>query len=112
MRIDFKPQRLLDNLVYEEKIANGFMRLFQTSGKKPKTIAMEYSSLDSLGHAYPKEYYVTAYKVYDNKSNLLKMMDRQVTATANSETAIVKRSLDGRYNKSLTVRNNQTVTKI
>lgn len=111
MRIDFKPQRLLDNLVFEEKIVGGVRRVFQTQGKKAKTIEMELSNLDSLGNAYPKEYYVSSYKVYGNDSSLLKMMNRQVTDTANSETSLVTRNFDGRYDKSMIVRNNQTVTK-
>lgn len=111
MRIDFKPQRLLDNLVFEEKIVGGIKRVFQTQGKKAKTIEMELSNLDSLGNVYPKEYYVSSYKVYGKDSSLLKMMNRQVTDTANSETSLVKRNFDGRYDKSMIVRNNQTVTK-
>lgn len=111
MRIDFKPQRLLDNLVFEEKIIGGVRRVIQTQGKKAKTIEMELSNLDSLGNAYPKEYYVSSYKVYGKDSSLLKMMNRQVTDTANSETSIVKRNFDGKYDKSMIVRNNQTVIK-
>ncbi len=112
MKIDFKPQKLVNSLVFEEKIPNGIRRVLQTSGNHSKTIDMELSKLDSLGNAYPKEYYVSSFKVYDTKdSSLLKMMHRQVTGTTNSETAIVTKRPDGKYDKALIIRNNDIVKK-
>lgn len=112
MKINFKPQRLLSNLVSEEKIPNGIRRIIQTEGKKARTIDMEFSNLDSLGNAYPKEYYVSSFKVYDTKnSSLLKMMQREVTGTANSVTNVVTKNLDGKYDKAMIVRNNDSITK-
>ncbi len=112
MKIDFKPQRLVNSLVLEEKIPNGIRRVLQTSGKNSKTIDMELSNLDSLGNAYPKEYYVSAFKVYDTKnSSLLKMMHREVTGTTNSVTALVAKRPDGKYDKAMIVRNNDAVKK-
>lgn len=112
MRIDFKPQRLLRNIVLEEKIPNGIRRIVQTEGKRSRTIDMELSNLDSLGNAYPKDYYVSSFKVYDTRtSRLLKMMNRQVTGSANSETALITKNDFGRYDKSFIVRNNDKVNK-
>lgn len=112
MKIDFKPQRLLNSLVFEEKIPGGVRRVLQTSGKKSKTIDMELSRLDSVGNAYPKEYYVSSLKVYDTKdSSLLKMMNREVTGTANSVTTLLTKRPDGKYDNSMIIRNNKTVSK-
>ncbi len=112
MKINFKPQRLLSSLVTEEKIPNGIRRIIQTEGQKARTIDMELSHLDSLGNVYPKEYYVSSVKVYDTKSsNLLKMMQREVTGTTNSVTNLVTRNYDGKYDKSLIVRNNGSIIK-
>lgn len=112
MKIDFKPQRLLSSLVTEEKIPGGVRRILQTEGPKARTIDMELSHLDSLGNAYPKEYYVSSVKVYDTKSsNLLKMVQREVVGTTNSVTNLVTRNYDGKYNKSMIIRNNDSITK-
>lgn len=112
MKINFKPQRLLNNLVSEEKINGGIRRILQTSGRKSRTIDMELSNLDSLGNAYPKEYYVSSFKVYDTKSStLLKMMTREVTGSSNSVTALVTKNDFGKYDKSTIVRNNTSITK-
>lgn len=112
MKIDFKPQRLINSLVLEEKIPNGIRRVMQTSGRNSKTIDMELSSLDSLGNTYPKEYYVSSFKVYDTRSSsLLKMMHREVTGTSNSVTALVTKRPDGKYDKAMIIRNNDVVKK-
>ncbi len=112
MRVDFKPQRLLRNLVLEEKIPNGIRRIIQTQGKNSRTIDMELSNLDSLGNPYPGDYYVSSYKVYDTKSSrLLKMMDRQVIGTANSQTALITKNASGKYDNFIITRNNDKITK-
>lgn len=112
MRINFKPQRLLNSLVFEEKIPGGVRRVLQTSGKKSKTIDMELSRLDSVGNAYPKEYYVSSLKVYDTKdSSLLKMMNREVTGTTNSVTTLLTKRPDGKYDNSMIIRNNDVVKR-
>lgn len=112
MRIDFKPQRLVSSMVLEEKIPNGIRRVLQTEGKVPKTIDMELSSLDSLGNAYPKGYYVSSYKVYNTKnSQLLKSMRKEVTDSQNSVITLAEKNVYGKYDKSLIVRNRNFVTK-
>lgn len=110
MRIDFKPQRLLKTLALEEKMGNTVRRLIETAGKKTKTIDMELTNIDSLGNVYPKGYYVSSFRAYDEKGNLTKMMSRSVTDTANSETHLSKRMSDGKYQKGTIVRNNTTVS--
>lgn len=110
MRIDFKPQRLLQTLALEEKMGNTVRRLIKTEGRKPKTIDMELTNLDSLGNVYPKGYYVSSFKVYDEKGKLSKMMNRTVSDTSNSETYIIKKRHDDKYEKGMIIRNNTTVS--
>ena len=114
MKINFKPQRLISSMVMEEKIPNGIRRLIQTDGKHPKTIDMELSRLDSAGESYPKEYYVSSYRVFDTKnSKMLKSLERNVTGTTNSESLVTNLNRNsGKYDRSLIVRNNTTVTNI
>lgn len=114
MRIDFKPQRLAQHLAVEEKVTNGVRRLI--SAPKGKTIEMTLNNLDSLGNVYPKGYYVSSYKTYNNKGMLEKSLDRTVTGTTNSESIVkkAKKDLDGNfsgYNTVSFIRNNKTVTK-
>ena len=113
MKIDFRPQKLVSSLVSEEKIPNGIRRILQTNGKKPRTIDMELCRLDSFGEVYPKEYYVSSYKVYNTRtSQLLKSLERNVTGSANSESLVTTLNLQGKYDKSQIVRNNKSVTVI
>lgn len=113
MKVDFKPQRLLNALVSEEKIPGGVRRILQTEGKHSRTIEMELSNLDSLGNAYPKEYYVSSFKAYNtDSSKLLKMMHREVTGTSNSVSSVVTKNMFGdKYSTSTIIRNNDKITK-
>lgn len=112
MKVDFKPQRLLSALVFEEKTPNGIRRVLQTAGKKSKTIDMELSKVDSFGQTYPREYYVSSYRVYNTDNSILdKAMTRNVISTSNSETFLTTKNNLGKYDKSVIVRNNQNITK-
>lgn len=113
MKIDFRPQKLNNVLALEETVKNGVRRLLKTPDGK--TVDMVLSNIDSLGNAYPKEYYVSSLKLYGKDSMLIKSFNREVTGTANSVTTLKKgyNTLAGNinYNEYRIVRNNNTVTK-
>ena len=83
MKLDFKPQNLINNLVIEKKTEAGIRRIFSTP---KRTIDMTISPLNS----YPKEYYVSSFNVYDNKSNLIKSMHRTVDENNKISTEVTK----------------------
>ncbi|MBS6603586.1 MAG: hypothetical protein KH301_07520 [Brachyspira sp.] len=112
MKVDFKPQRLLNVLVTEDRFPNGVRRLLQTEGRNSKIIEMEMSKLDMHGNAYPKEYYISSMKVYDRKtSKLLKKVEREVIGDTNSVTHITTKNNFGKYDKSTIVRDYDTIKK-
>jgi len=113
MKVDFKPQRLLNALVLEEKIPGGVRRILQTDGAHPRTIDMELRNIDSLGNVYPKEYYVSYFKAYDTKSSrLTKMLTREVTGSTNSvSTLVTKNKFDEKYSITIITRNNDKIQK-
>lgn len=113
MRIDFKPQRLVQHLAVEEKVAGTVRRLI--AAPKGKTIDMTLTNIDSLGNVYPKGYYVSSYRTYDKTGMLEKSMDRNVTGTANSESVVkkTKKDMTGKfagYSTTTIVRNNKNIT--
>ena len=83
MKLDFKPQNLINNLVIEKKTEAGIRRIFSTP---KRTIDMTISPLNR----YPKEYYVSSFNVYDNKSNLIKSMHRTVDENNKISTEVTK----------------------
>lgn len=87
MRINFKPQKLMQNLVLEKRTQQGFKRVIETEAPKRKTIDMVL-----MPKSYSSEYYVSSYNVYDANSKLLKSMQRN-----NGQTVISKRNPDGKY---------------
>ena len=82
MKINFKPQNLLNNLAIETKTSTGVRRILSNP---KRTIDM---NLSPLNNSYPKEYYVSSYNVYDRKSNLIKSMQRTVDSNNNISTEI------------------------
>ena len=85
MKINFRPQKLMNNLVLENKTEEGIRRIISTP---KRTIDMTISSLKS----YPKEYYVSSFNAYDNKSNLVKAMKRTIDSNNHFSTEISRPS--------------------
>ena len=74
----------------------------------------ELSNLDTRGDVYPKEYYVSQYKVYNTRnSDLLKSMKKpEVVGTSNSTVEIYKRNMYGNYDSFKIVRNGSNIRRI
>ncbi len=87
MRINFKPQKLINSLALEEKIHQGVRRVIEIDTPKRKTIDMVL-----MPKSYSAEYYVSSYNVYDANSKLLKSMQKN-----NGETVISTRNPNGKY---------------
>lgn len=94
MKINFKPQKLVRNLVLEQKVDKDVRRIFDVQGAKRKTIDM---TLSPALNSYPKEYYVSSYKVYDVTGNLSKAMEKN----ENGNTVVSTRNLDGTYSSKI-----------
>ena len=87
MRINFKPQKLVNSLALEEKIHQGVRRVIEIDTPKRKTIDMVL-----MPKSYSAEYYVSSYNVYDANSKLLKSMQKN-----NGETVISTRNPNSKY---------------
>lgn len=113
MKIDFRPQKFNNILALEETVMNGVRRVFKTPDGK--TVDMMLSNIDSLGNAYPKEYYVSSLQLYGKGGMLIKSFEREVTGTANSVTTLKKgyNTISGglNYHQYKIVRNNNNINK-
>lgn len=94
MRIDFRPQRLLNSLVFEEKVPQGIRRIMNLDREKRKTIDMIISKAPN---SYPKEYYVSSYKVYDKTGLVSKELNRDNNGIIN----ITTKNYDGTYSSKM-----------
>lgn len=75
MKIGFKPQNLVQNLVLEKFSDNGnsLKRIIEIPGKAPKTLEINYKKGDFI----PTQWYVSNYNVIkrDGKSSLVKTLE-------------------------------------
>ena len=94
MRIDFRPQSLLNSLVLEERVPQGIRRIMNLDRANRKTIDMIISKVPN---SYPKEYYVSSYKVYDKTGLVSKELNRNNKGAIN----ISKRNYDGTYSSKM-----------
>ncbi len=94
MKINFKPQKLVRSLVLEQKVGQGVRRVLDVQGAKRKTIDM---TLSPALNSYPKEYYVSSYKVYDSTGTLAKAMNKN----DNGNTVVSTRNFDGTYSSKI-----------
>ena len=74
MKIGFKPQKLVQNLVLEKFADNGntLKRIIEIPGKKAKTVEITYNKTNFI----PTQWYVANYNVMkrDSHSTLVKSM--------------------------------------
>lgn len=66
MKIDFRPQRLINNLVSEQKHGMQVKRIIEIpakSGSTRKTLEITYRK----SHVLPTEWFVSNYNLYTNK---------------------------------------------
>lgn len=75
MKIGFKPQKLVQNLVLEKFSKNGDMmtRIIEIPGKSPKTLEINYEKTKFV----PTQWYVSNYNVIkrDGKSTIVKSLE-------------------------------------
>ena len=90
MKIGFKPQNLVQNLVLEKFSKNGDMlkRIIEIPGKSPKTLEINYEKTKFV----PTEWYVSNYNVIsrNGKSSLVKTLESKKTLP-NEQHTVVKR---------------------
>ena len=93
MKIGFKPQKLVQNLVLEKFSKNGDMmkRIIEIPGKSPKTLEINYEKTKFV----PTEWYVSNYNVIkrDGKSTLVKSLESTKSFPNENHTVVQ------RYNK-------------
>lgn len=66
MKIDFRPQRLINNLVLEQKNGTQIKRIIEIPAKSAntrKTLEITYRK----SHVLPTEWFVSNYNLYTNK---------------------------------------------
>lgn len=90
MKIGFKPQSLVKNLVSEHFTDNGntLKRIIEIPSKKPKTLDITYKKTDCI----PTQWYVSNYNLInrDAKSTVVKTMNSTKTFTDEIHTEIQK----------------------
>ena len=93
MKIGFKPQNLVQNLVLEKFSDNGnsLKRIIEIPGKAPKTLEINYKKGDFI----PTQWYVSNYNVIkrDGKSSLVKTLESTKSYLNENHTVVQ------RYNK-------------
>lgn len=93
MKIGFKPQNLVQNLVLEKFSDNGnsLKRIIEIPGKAPKTLEINYKKGDFI----PTQWYVSNYNVIkrDGKSTLVKSLESTKSFPNENHTVVQ------RYNK-------------
>lgn len=93
MKIGFKPQKLVQNLVLEKFSKNGDMmkRIIEIPGKSPKTLEINYEKTKFV----PTEWYVSNYNVIkrDGKSTIVKSLESTKSFPNENHTVVQ------RYNK-------------
>lgn len=93
MKIGFKPQKLVQNLVLEKFSNNGnsLKRIIEIPGKSPKTLEINYEKTKFI----PTQWYVSNYNVIkrDGKSTIVKSLD-STKSFPNENYTVVQR-----YNK-------------
>lgn len=87
MKIEFCPKALVEKMAIQDKVGNNIRRVFTNVGSHNRTVEMTYTPT-----SYPKEYYVSNFKVFDNKG-IRKEMDK----TSDGHVTIKNRNFDGTY---------------
>ena len=87
MKIEFCPKALVEKMAIQDKVGNNIRRVFTGVGRHNRTVEMIYTPT-----SYPKEYYVSSFRVFDNKG-----VRKEMNRTADGHVTIQNRSLDGTY---------------
>lgn len=100
MKVNFNPERQVKGLVLERLSDNGkeLKRVFEISGKKPKTFDVTYKKSEFL----PTEWYVSNYNLRRRDANSTLLASMKATNPTKGEFHRVIKSIDPRNGKVTT----------
>lgn len=111
MRIDFKPQKLIDNLVTEEVLSAKQVRrvidIPAKSGTQRKTLDITYTKSEFL----PTEWFVSNYNLYTNKKGLKKAFVATRKASDKAKSVVTEYGQNGFRTQIAIKKDGQNVSK-
>ena len=111
MRIDFKPQKMINNLVTEEilnaKQVRRVIDIPAKSGTPRKTLDITYTKSEFL----PTEWFVSNYNLYINKKGLKKAFVATQKTSDKASSVVTEYGQNGFKTQLAINRNGQNVSK-